>query len=1010
MPLVATGIDDTHSAHSSESNRGKGGGPTIRCAERMRQMVLRAAPSAISIIGDMMRVAVTRGLSDEQMLRHLAKALNVGMHGWPLDPVVRRRLRVERFYQFNAVPIDTRRIETALASSHSEDDLLHALYRKYQRNEIGESLDPDVALGETLLHVFACANPAMQPKVPQFVMEQSQSGLNHADYLEEVCKTLGVCTDGWPLDPDERLRRRLESFYQINDPKKIDRIERLLTSDFTEEQIFTALYEKYGVDELGQPVQNERMLREQLTRLLQPTHNEKKVEELLGYWKESRLTDAELLHAVRKMLAIGDDGLPLDAAERVRTRVRMFFRANSTTAAAPPPALLQSQDLLNVKAAGEGEPPSFSISRPPGKGRSMPRLKPNPPLLTEDELKELHEDNSVLDELLLDELRTIRSHLHDHSSSDGTHSAAMPAADDRSASPLLSRLKRRVSSYFSSSKRTPGGAGGPVGDGPHVLPVLPPDAVTLDDITPQEEDSIMQKLCRRFQRNEVGEVVLPKQERDRLRMDFISYVERLVVDPAEILALATKVSQLNLSEENMWEVLRRQLDHLEEHTLHTTFREQLRTMLMRCAPRETERVDPMILCMLEDGLSQQEVLQTVMHKYGVDAAGWPLEPHKRRRTQLSMLLKRHDPEKLPLIDSLFMSMPTTSSDTDDRLYRSMCETYGSNEFGQPVSRRPFAEEEEGEEDAIEADGLNLSPRRTASQSIGTPPSSRGESPGQYGGSTSLQLLGGYNNNSVTMSLMLQPSAPAQQLEASRNSSGNGGNTNGDVPLRDHNTTLRFHSSGGNLRPVHSFALKSHLPSSPRLMSASKGDASFYEPLRDLRARDQWDGDAAAADVAAVVGEQFLKELRDKYGGPEDPRVGSSSHRVAEGVWNEEVAVPRTAAAHAFEYKSRKPSPLEAFVANPFEAMRSDTRRTIDLIHSDAHAARVQRSVWGQAKKQPENARRDDAALSAHPLQSVGTAAPSEIYLPREPPSRVIHHNLAHGTKYASLGQLQWLGD
>jgi hypothetical protein len=1001
-------------------------------------MILRAAPSAISIVGDMLRVAVTQGLHDEQMLKHLSKALNVGMHGWPLDPIVRRRLRVERFYQFNAVPIDTRRIETALASAHTEDELLQTLYRKYQRNEIGESLDPDVALGETLLHVFACANPAMQEKVPNFVLEQASSGLSHGEYLEEVCRVLGVCTDGWPLDPDERLRKRLESFYRRNDPKKMDRIERLMSRDFTDEQILIALYEKYGVDELGQPVQNERMIREQLTRLLQPTRNEKKVDELVKYMKESRLTDAELLHAVRKMLSIGDDGLPLDAADRVRTRVRMFFRANATDAVVGPTSILQPSSHVGngpqvppqndpddgSPSAGtpiRNEPPNFSISRPRPNPQVLesakrPRLKSNPPLLTPAELAQLHEGNAVLDELLVDELRTIRAKLQDHEHHSSSDAASAPIDSAGGSSPLFTRLTRRVSKYFGSKA-----------DGADAASTAPPAAhataqALLDSITPQEEDALMEVLCRRFQRNEVGEVVLPKKERAAIRQEFISYIERFVVEPVDIVRLATSVSELNLSQSNMWEVLRRQLDHLEEHPLHTTFRENLHTMFQRCAPKDAGRIDSMILCMFEDGLSHQEVLQTIMAKYGVDAEGWPLEPMRRRRVQLTMLLQRHDPSKVPLIDSLFMTMPAVS-DTDDRLYRTMCETYGADELGRPVARRhsaPVYQEEGGYS--------GVSPVRSGSAPDSSASSSRGVSPGGLSGKngggpsfiTSLQspFVGTGSSPGAVGTPVSDPQHSMANHDKQQLSVG-GTSNSGRAHRRFQDVTPQQRTNSFAKMPS---SLTLNQPQAKQTAQPVEGLASassFYGPLRDLRARDHWDGNAAAADVAAVIGEQFLKELRDKYGGPDEPKVGANGERPPEMKpshhSNLDSSPQELRPAYHFEYKSMKPSPLEAYVSNPFEAMRHSARSTIEQIHSDAHAVEVRRRKWGdqkqlQAPLKAVPTHPTDPSLFTYLTQTRLPPVDPEVYLPSDEGRNLRHRNVALGVKGAALGGIPWLSD
>ncbi|CUE69409.1 Hypothetical protein, putative, partial [Bodo saltans] len=600
-------------------------------------------------------------------------------------------------------------------------------------------------------------------------------------------------------------------------------------------------------------------------------------------------------------------------------------------------------------------------------------------------------------------------------------------------------------------------------------------------------------LCRRFQRNEIGEVVLPKKERTALRQSFISYIERLVVDPSDIIALATRVSELHLSEGNMWEVLRRQLDHLEEHPLHTAFREHLHTMFSRCAPKDASRIDSMVLCMYEDGLSHEEVVQTIMYKYGVDEAGWPTEPMRRRRVQLTMLLQRHDPEKVPLIESLFMGMPAVS-DKDDRLYRTMCETYGADELGRPVARRLSAtsyHQDPVDEDTgafrISVPGSNggggyeplsgVSPVRTGSAPASSATSSRGVSPADHN-----SKLGG-QSFTTSLSTPFGGGAPVtiggtspvggephqvggEGVNPPTHEKGRANRRFQDAPSsstphqRSHSFARMPSSLSVPRRPVfstphqqrsHSFA---RMPSSltpkaqqqqskqPQMQQQQQpgggitSSSSFYGPLRDLRARDHWDGNAAAADVAAIIGEQFLKELRDKYGGPDEPRVGANGERLNDtSVSAPAQPLPQEPLrpVYNFEYKSMKPSPLEAHVANPFEAMRSTARSTIEQIQSDAHAAEVRRRKWGDQKQNQPSSRNlpsaatttSTGAATAPSSRTTAVADPSlfsyltqtqlppvdpEMYLPSDETRNLRRRNVAMGVKGAALGGIPWLSD
>lgn len=905
---------------------------SMHCAESLRQLILRAAPSAVNMVGDVLRLAAEQQLSDEEVLRQTAATLGVGLDGWPTDPLARRRLRLERFYQFNPVPFDLHRIEQILNSpQHTERHIIDTLYRKYQRNEIGEALDPDVRLGESLNRVFACAAPSMLSQVQAFVEEREQSGLTHDQYLEEVCRALHVGTDGWPLDPDERLRARLVAFYQRNDSQKMDRVNVLMAKDFSEEEIFSALYERYGKDELGQPVRNESLLREQLVRLLAPTMREKLIPSLLEHKKTHRLTDVELMLAVRRRFALREDGWPIDTVPRLRARARYFLKVNSRAAGE---AMQQTPHSSGASPPPFAGPLSFSpkrgkhssvrtlTSQPPPAvwvaGEEVPFEVPHPPpLLTEQELQDVLASDELVDDLLCSELREVRRRqtsetitLSELSRDDSMSTSAAGDVKRSAASHWLKKAKQRATrllevrkalSPLEKQRRAEEEAvraalQASQAESMRQNPILRAfEPVTeadhfLASTTAEDEAALFAQLCTRFQRNEVGEVVLPSGDRSRILIELLPFVERYVTTVAGVYEAATELSLLNISEEDIWTTARRRFARCDEHTAFTEFRNKLEVILQRCAvePDATQQAQgkakatPIMVCMYEDGLTPEDVLATVCRKYRVDEDGWPTDAVARRRTQLQLLFQRHDPKRIKLIDTLYMHVDAPTRGTAlptggdvDRLYKSLCAEFGADELGRPVVSTPV---------------LDTADARA------TPFYTNGASPSPSG-------------NGVA--------AESSEPRSSQDD-------------RSNNRQRRFRDAPP--------------PDDRRL--------AYEVKLRKQQASDKWGGDTAAADVAVIIGEDYLAELQAKYGADSGSRAHTSPMpRLAAAASSERAqrsdsrevdsSVVNAGAARELlsaPYKFRGARPCEQELSNPIQAHRASVLETLQQLSRSAERA------------------------------------------------------------------------
>uniref|UniRef100_A0A7S1PP28 Uncharacterized protein n=1 Tax=Neobodo designis TaxID=312471 RepID=A0A7S1PP28_NEODS len=211
---------------------------------------------------------------------------------------------------------------------------------------------------------------------------------------------MSVGEDGWPTDPRERLRRRLERFFLTNAPHEMLKVERLMSlGNAQEDEVMRQLYAKYGVNEFGEPMgadeadddvedrvaefYEERVPADEvaaLTRqaldynlpsdtLLQLLHEryhgvkavpnelrkrlktvfrrvgeanpEDNVRRVMTLKRREELSEDDVIAAVADRFNVRLDGWPHSTAERVRLRLRLFFRHND------PARLPEVDDLAN---------------------------------------------------------------------------------------------------------------------------------------------------------------------------------------------------------------------------------------------------------------------------------------------------------------------------------------------------------------------------------------------------------------------------------------------------------------------------------------------------------------------------------------------------------------------------------------------------------------------------------------------------------------------------------------
>ena len=568
---------------------------------KLKQFFLRVDPTAVITVADHLRAAEEQALTDDAVLEQLQGAYNVGPDGWPLDMDARRTARLQRFYLTNR-PDELEKASLLLRLTGTDDELMEAIFRKYGRNEIGESVDPEENLRESMTHVVNCVNPELLHTVEKMMEKRSATGIPHREFFEKCCAHFDVGMDGWPVQWKARRSARLRRFFALHDPKKAQRaIERLLGDEYSDQDIFTALYKQYGKDELGNDVKD--------------------------------LVDSQPIeHAATEMKAA--------AVTQPVEQQRRSEPIRDPVAETVPPLLAFQQ--VQQPAAGASVAPTVE------KSSVLPR---------DDEVG----------------TRRSKSQKQRKSLSAEQQSPAIETSAGNAAAKVKqkSQVRRALSPPVESFDRSRHFVAS-------VAPQLAKDLETLVAEPGSTDERVLQRLYFLGGYDSKGSLLISDEEKTRIKALLYHFVEEYVAEE-DVVRTVNQLAAIGRSEQEIWAVAQERFSATTPRP--SALRKQLLQIYKRASPEDIGRISAMMVCKYEEGLTDNEVLDLVCKRLGVDNNGWPSDPFRRKRQRLARFFERNDPKKLVLIDSYFLKLPKSEDEVMAGLFRQ----YGVDELGNRVT-------------------------------------------------------------------------------------------------------------------------------------------------------------------------------------------------------------------------------------------------------------------------------------------------------------------------------------
>jgi hypothetical protein len=375
--------------------------PAERVAEALKFVFVRCAPDHLGRVGRYVDRFQELGptASPAKYVQSVCKDLGVGPDGWPGEPKARRRARLSRFFVTNC-PEDLRKVDALMSIDASEAEILSELYSLHGKNEIGEPVKSSSELRAKLRSVFEAASPEKLDAVPTIMAYGERNKMTDDQVMDMVCRDLNVGSDGWPTDPKQRLRARVERFFINNVPTEMHKVERLVGLRANEDEIMRRLHAKYGVDEFGAPVRlgdvaedleeriaefyEERVpedevlaltsqamgynlpedalftllaeryrhvkpvpnaLRQQLRTLFRRVGEsdiEHQTRKVMRHKRQDDLSDDTVLQTLADRFGVGTDGWPKKLSDRVHHRLTLFFSHNDPSRLHEVPAIAAS--------------------------------------------------------------------------------------------------------------------------------------------------------------------------------------------------------------------------------------------------------------------------------------------------------------------------------------------------------------------------------------------------------------------------------------------------------------------------------------------------------------------------------------------------------------------------------------------------------------------------------------------------------------------------------------------
>jgi hypothetical protein len=486
--------------------------PSDRLAERIYELFRRAAPEQMHTIPELVTKAQENNISDDEVLNMLCHRWQVSRDGWPLDPVQRRRMRVERFLENNCPSEMIKADLIVKQSDYTDDELIASLASRYKRDELGDPLDPEERLKENLNRIFRCCAPEKIGMIPELLKQRQRKNWQHDEFLRMVCDQHRVGLDGWPNHPVDRRRARLNRFFLTNAPEELRKVEHLCQAPCTEADIFRELYDRFQRDEFGNPVASRATIREKLEgffKVAAPEDTGNTIETLIQYQGQRKLTDDDLMLLVQRQYNATSEGWPADPQERLRARVTRFFLSNY------PEEAHKIDSLCNLRGVSEDE---------------------------------------------------VMSHLY---TKYGHDEFGTPFENTKSTGILKEKLYEFYEQY------------------------------------------------------------VPEEDLEQLVKQAIG---------------------LGLPEEELFKLLNERYQGIKKKP--NALRSQVQLIYARAAPESVNQMHQLFKLKREEKLEDKEVIKALCDKYNVDTDGWPKDTARRRRRRLILFFKNNDPSRLGEVDEI----------------------------------------------------------------------------------------------------------------------------------------------------------------------------------------------------------------------------------------------------------------------------------------------------------------------------------------------------------------------
>ena len=231
--------------------------------EKLLAFYQKYSPADIDKVDKALQLKV----SEDELWAHLRKKYNAPdvtaasgtMPAMSLEKAALREKLVAFYQKYN--PADLDKVEKAVNLNVSEEELWAHLHKKYNVNAVKASITPVRAASQVAVPDTA----ALREKLVAFYTKHSPGELDKVDKAlslnvseEELWghlrKKYNVAADSANAPADKgALRDKLVAFYQKYSPSEIDKVDKALQLNVSEDDLWAHLKKKYNVLDAAQP-------------------------------------------------------------------------------------------------------------------------------------------------------------------------------------------------------------------------------------------------------------------------------------------------------------------------------------------------------------------------------------------------------------------------------------------------------------------------------------------------------------------------------------------------------------------------------------------------------------------------------------------------------------------------------------------------------------------------------------------------------------------------------------